>query len=716
MHKFGFRVSRQSVSRQWVSRLCLAACLAGNAPTFAQEADNGDESSDIIVVTASRSGDGVDRNLIGSSVTVIDTQQVEERETRIVSDVLRDVPGVAVSRAGAVGGLTQIRIRGTEGNHVLMFVDGIKASSPYQGEFDFGALIADDAARIEVLRGQQSALYGSDAIGGVINYTTLSGREAPGIRLRAEGGSFGTYNGTARVAGTVGDTFDYALSGSFFHTDGYPTAPARSVSVGPDYTSPTAPGIRDVGSESAAASAKFNWTPGDAFRLSGVLRYGRTKADLNDSSPWGGPVTIGQIPVITTVDSDGVHYKDESWSGLLRAELDTFDGIMTTAASAQFVDSRRDSYDPFPYSWSDYFGNKGTRYRGSLENTVRFGSERIKNVLTLAIDAEREEYRNLSPGTILSDKHSFDTMGFVMQYNVAIDRRLSLGASVRIDKNDQFEDATTWHFDGSYLAPTGTRLHAAAGKGIKNPTATELFGYSPPFVGNPLLQPEQSEGWEAGVDQSFGNGLVTIGATYFKSKLTNWIQSCSLNGNSSVCNSGPISRQQGVELFGQARLGAVRIDLAYTHLDTPQTVTAVINPNNPVTGYGAGPSYSDPIPVGYDYMTPGLVAATTIQAVRRPENSASLNVSWVPENLPVSGTLTVRYNGKMKDYAFDTYYNYVLVDMKAFTLVNLALRYKLNDNVEFYARAENLLDEDYQEIFSFNAPGRAVYGGVRLHF
>src|SRR5690606_20374438 len=141
------------------------------------------------------------------------------RETRVVSDILRDVPGVAVNRTGAVGGLTQIRIRGTEGNHVLVFVDGIKASSPYQGEFDFGTLIADDAARIEVLRGQQSALYGSDAIGGVINYTTLSGREAPGIRLRAEGGSFGTYNGTARIAGTAGDTFDYALSGSFFHTD-----------------------------------------------------------------------------------------------------------------------------------------------------------------------------------------------------------------------------------------------------------------------------------------------------------------------------------------------------------------------------------------------------------------------------------------------------------------------------------------------------------------
>ncbi len=138
---------------------------------------------DQVVVTASRSGEPIPERLIGGSVTVLDAQALQDRETRVVSDILRDVPGVSVNRTGGIGGLTDIRIRGTEANHVLVLIDGIKASDPYDGAYDFGTMIADDQAKIEVLRGQQSALYGSDAIGGVIQYITLSGAEAPGVRL-----------------------------------------------------------------------------------------------------------------------------------------------------------------------------------------------------------------------------------------------------------------------------------------------------------------------------------------------------------------------------------------------------------------------------------------------------------------------------------------------------------------------------------------------------
>jgi vitamin B12 transporter len=135
----------------------------GDLPAFAQTAvttttvATGDTASgDNIVVTASRSGDAIPIDLVGSSVTVIDMQDLQDRQTRILSDVLRDVPGVAVNRLGAVGGQTQVRIRGAEGNHTLVFIDGIKASDPYDGEYDFATLLADESARVEVLRGQQS--------------------------------------------------------------------------------------------------------------------------------------------------------------------------------------------------------------------------------------------------------------------------------------------------------------------------------------------------------------------------------------------------------------------------------------------------------------------------------------------------------------------------------------------------------------------------------
>jgi outer membrane receptor protein involved in Fe transport len=165
------------MKKTMISLLALAAAL----PAYAQDYDQPPETNtgDEIIVTASRSGEGVKADQLGGSVTVIDDEALNQRNTRIVSDVLRDVPGVAVNRLGAVGGQTQIRIRGTEGNHVLVLIDGIEAADPYQGEYDFGTLLADADARIEVLRGQQSALYGSDAIGGVIHYMTLSGAEAP---------------------------------------------------------------------------------------------------------------------------------------------------------------------------------------------------------------------------------------------------------------------------------------------------------------------------------------------------------------------------------------------------------------------------------------------------------------------------------------------------------------------------------------------------------
>ena len=243
----------------------LAILAASPLAASAQEAA-ATSTVDPLVVTASRSGDATPADLLGASVTVIDDAALQQRQTVVVSDVLRDVPGVAVSRTGAVGGLTQVRIRGAEGNHTLVLIDGIKASDPFDDEYDFGTIIADPDARIEVLRGQQSALYGSDAIGGVISYTTLTGKEAPGIRLNAEGGSMGTFSGGARVAGVTGD-LDYALSASGLHTDGYPVAPG---------------GNRNVGSDSAGLSAKLIWSPMDNLHITGVARYSYTDADTDD--------------------------------------------------------------------------------------------------------------------------------------------------------------------------------------------------------------------------------------------------------------------------------------------------------------------------------------------------------------------------------------------------------------------------------------------------
>lgn len=630
--------------------LVSIAALLVATPALAQT------DGDRIVVTASRSGEGVAADETGASITVLDSETLAQRQTRFVADVLRDVPGIAVNRAGSVGGLTQIRIRGSESNHVLMLIDGIEVSDPYQGEYDLSTLIVDPAARIEVLRGQQSSLYGSDAIGGVINYITLSGREAPGYRARIEGGSFGTISGAARAAGAT-DRVDYALSASYYGTSGYPTARG---------------GSRDVGSESVGASAKLNWTPSEALTLTGVLRYSYTDADTNNTA-LSGP-TFGYL-----VDSPGVHSRNAALYGLLSAQFTAMDGRWVSTLSGQFADTTRKSFTP---AGLDY-GDKGRRMKGSFTSSLSLGSDAITHRLTGAVDVERETYRNITPSSFaFQGKRHTDNIGFVGQYEM-LAGALSLGASVRHDENDRFADTTTWRVQGSYRLPTGTRLHAAYGTGVKNPGYFELYGYADGrYIGNPNLKPEKSKGWEAGVEQRFGaDGWATIGATWFDAKLTDEIFTDypAPDYVATPANRTTDSKQHGIEAYASARpIPQIRFDLAYTWLKSTEN--------------GA-------------------------REVRRPRHMGSVNATIFSADQRFSGTLTLRYNGAMTDAAYiDPSYIPVTVTLKDYALVNLSADYRLTDGLALFGRVENLLGTDYEEIFSYRGAGRAAYGGVRVAF
>ena len=440
--------------------------LAQGDPTVPTRDSEGND----IVVTASRSGEGVEVKDLPASVTLIDNDQLQARQTRSLPAGRPAVPGGAVTRGGGSGATTQIRIRGTEGNHVLVLIDGIKASDPYQGEYDFGTLIADEAAKVEVLRGQQSALYGSDAIGGVIQYITLTGRELPGVSARIEGGSFRTTSGGARVAGFT-DTFDYALSSSVYRTDGTPTA---------------RDGDRDIGSTSVGASAKLSWTPSDSFKLTGVGRYSYTDADGNNPEDDGASPLFGTI-----VDSPGVRSRNEAFYGLVRAELALADGRWTNALTGQFADTERKGFGPQGRD----SGDKGRRYKGSFESSYRIDAGRFVSRLTGAVDYEREEFRNTAPDPfVFQGRRSTETWGFGGQYEGTLDDALSIGASVRRDENARFADATAFRLQAGYRLPFGLRARGAYGTGVKNPGYFELYGFfDGRYIGNPDLKPETSK-------------------------------------------------------------------------------------------------------------------------------------------------------------------------------------------------------------------------------
>lgn len=628
------------------------AALLPVAPAFAQSSD---ELLDFVIVTATRANQGVRADLLGSSFSILLPEDFEQRQVRYVSDILRDVPGISINRSGSPGGLTEIRVRGTESNHTLVLIDGIKASDPVAGAFDFSSLIADDVAKVEVLRGQQSALYGSDAIGGVINYITLSGREAPGGRVRVEGGSFGTKDVSARYAGVSGP-LDYAFSGGWTDSEGFPVSRF---------------GDRDVGTENGAASARLEYTPSETLRFKAIARYTHTKADVDpqDSDPTS--PTFGYV-----IDGDD-YYTNRVYYGLVRGELDTLNGRWTHALTAQGVDALRDSYS-FGALAS---GDSGKRQRYSYESTLRFGSDQFAQTLTGAFDREREEYQNrglfFPPPS--DTEHSITNSGVVLQYDARIDDRIGLGAAVRHDDNDRFDDDNTYRVQASFRFAGDTRVRAALGSGIKNPTVFELFGFDPTFfAGNPNLRPEKSHGWEVGLDQAFADRRVLVGVTYFHSTLKDEIQSV-FAALPTVVNSGAESKQKGVELSAQARIATSwRIDASYTYVDAKEN---------------------------------GL------EELRRPPHMGSVNLSWRAPEDRAGVALTVRYNGSMNDNAFtDPSFVPQLVRLQSYTLVNLGADYRITRSFQIYGRLENLLDEKYEEVFSYRSAGRGAFAGARLTF
>lgn len=651
---------------------------------IAQPACAGDGGSvDEVIVTGTRAADGVDAAQIGSSVTVISAQQMEDRQVRVVSDVLRDVPGFAVSRTGAVGGQTQVRVRGSEANHVLTLIDGIEASDPFFGEYDFSTLLADDVARIEILRGAQSALYGSDAIAGVINYITPTAAEAPGGRLRVEFGTRGTLGGAARYA-VVHGPLDIVLNADVQTTDGYVTQ--------------TLPGgSRRTGSELQSLAAKAGYQVTENLRLRGVLRYSDTHAETNNS-------TFGR----GVVDSPGTYYDAKSLTYFAGADLKLLEGAWTHSLSFQGVDAERDSYSGRKRSG----GNDGLRKKASYVTSYRLETGEISHLITGAVDWEKETFQNTSPPGAGADttRRSIKNIGGVAQYDLQIGAVAGLGGAVRHDDNDFFENATTWKVQGFYRPNDMIRLRAAGGTGIKNPSQTELFGFNAtgpfPFRGNPNLKPEKSKGWELGTDLTFWEGRVSLGATYFEARLEDEIFSyfggaglpaaCAAPpaGTSTSCNREFDSKQKGFEL----------------------SATVVLLPELTVSG-----SYTD-----LDAKENGL------EEVRRAPHIGSANVTWKPLDGRATLNLNVRYNGRQLDSNFSgigaplpaslpnvrpaTGANAGKVVLPSFTLVNLSASYDLFDGVEVFGRVENLTDEDYYEVFAYPSQGRTATIGARVKF
>ncbi len=430
-----------------------------------------------IIVTASKTEQSLDT--VGSSVTVLTRETLQKRGDRTVADSLSRVSGVNLSRTGGVGGQSSIRMRGTNPGQTLVLIDGIRVSDTagIENSFDFSTLMINDIERIEVLKGNQSSLYGSDAIGGVINIITHKRTTGVGGNGFLEGGSFGTVHGGASVNGG-NDKVSYGLSANHFHNDGFSRR-----NTGKELDGNQISNIRGNIGVDITDNLNFN------------VQAGYELANFEYDSGFG-----------TSQISDGD--KELMYS---KTQLTHFSFDDTLKNTLYYDASQTDRHDNFGSgSLADF---KGTHQKVGYQGDINLFT---RDTLTLGTDYTLEEAEN-SYG-FSGDNENY---AYFANYIKGIGDNLTLDFGGRIDDHDQFGTQATYRTTLAYVIPqTNSKLHSSFGTGFKAPTLYQLYDTS---SGNKNLQPERSVGFDVGVTQKFLKEYVTTDVTYFHNKIDNLI-------------------------------------------------------------------------------------------------------------------------------------------------------------------------------------------------
>jgi len=438
---------------------------------------------------------------LGSSLTVITDADIERMQARTLPEVLQDVPGLNVVQTGGPGGTTSVFMRGTNANHTKVLVDGIDVSDPSSPDasFDFSQFLASDIARVEVLRGPQSGLYGSDAIGGVIDIITKKGSGPPQVHGSLEGGSFAAFNQTAGASGSQG-AFNYVFDFAHFHSGATPVTPSDLVPPGR---------MRNLDwNDTKSYSTRLGVDVTDNFDLGLVAHYVTT--DLHSTSDdFLGPETLQS-------DSDNTELFTRA-----TAHLVLFDGVFEETAGIGYTAYRRRYYDP---NASDLAaGGDPAFYRGDRLKLDWHGDIKVAAGETLTLGAEHQLDQLYDSGPLFAEMSN--NAGFV-QLQSGIAERCFNVVSARYDDNDRFGGKPTLRDAPAILIPeTGTKLKGSIGTGFKAPSLDELFDNYPQFnfFANPNLRPETSLGYDLGFEQNLFKKSLQFGATYFHNDIRNLI-------------------------------------------------------------------------------------------------------------------------------------------------------------------------------------------------
>jgi len=512
--------------------------VGGAAPASA------DDTPETVVVTATRVP--TPESQVASSITVITAADIAAKELKTLPDALQLVPGLNVVQNGGPGGQTSVFMRGTNSNHVKVFVDGIDVSDPSgpTDAFDFGQFLTPDIAKVEILRGPQSGLYGSDAIGGVINIITKSGEGPAQFTGGIEGGSFDTFNQMGGVSGSD-DAFHYAAHIEHFHSGATPVTPLDLLAPGEKRT--------DDSYDNVTASTKLGYDVSDNFDLGLVARY--TNSQL---------AFTGDDYLTGYLDATQSQYDTIQYYAREAAHLVSFDGFLDQTLGLAY--SSISSTDAGPDNPTSYYS--GDRVKLDWQGNLRFSDGEI---LVLGAEHEREEIR-------LPVSAGIDIDSGYAELQSTLTESLFNVANIRFDDNDLFGDKITFREAPAYvIEATGTKLKASVGTGFKAPTLSEMFENFPSygFYGNPNLKPETSIGFDAGFEQSVLADQVRFGATYFYNKIKDLIDN---NATFTSYTNIDSARTDGVEAFvAYQPIQSVNLRADYTYTEAEET-----EPNNGV--------------------------------------------------------------------------------------------------------------------------------------
>ncbi len=504
-----------------------------------------------IVVTATRIE--TPEKEVASSVTVIRAADIAQGGKTTVLDLLRDVPGIDIAQTGTFGGSTSAFIRGANADFTLVLIDGVEVNDPISVNraFNFANLTVDNIDRIEIVRGPQSVLYGSDAMGGVINIITKKGEGKPKYFLSLEGGSFDTLREAFSVSGGD-DLLSYSFALSRLDTNGISAADEDDGNSEEDRY------------ENITVSARIGLTPTEQISLDFIVRHTDAFSEIDFS---GGP------------GGDDPNFETDSRDTFFRTEgtLLLFDGVWEHKLGLSLGDQRRgtendaDAVRPLDTQRSSF---KARTYKADWQQNLYIHET---NTLTLGVETEREMGRSRFSGTSAFGSFTADfpekrswSNGIYLQDQVRLFDCFFATVGARIDKHKKFGSETTYRVAPAYIVKrTGTKFKGSYGKGFKAPSLFQLFS----SFGDPTLDAQKSKGWDAGIEQALLNDRLKVGVTYFRNDFDDLVD---FDFATSTYKNIAEAKTKGFEATASAKpTDNLTFIASYTRTDTEDEVTGL---------------------------------------------------------------------------------------------------------------------------------------------